>query len=239
MVKKYYKRFFKRAGGWQMISAVIFDMDGLMFDTERIMKDGWMHACEILDFHLTEEQLSQMRGGTRERNRMLFEQWFQGRISYDQGREIRTRYQEIYIDQYGVPVKKGLVELLDYLSFHQIPAAIATSTNRKSASRYWDMAGITSYFSASVCGDEVLHGKPDPEIFLAAAQKMQTPPAQCLILEDSITGIRAAKAAGSFACMVPDLTPPTEELRRLCDFICQDLAQVIPYLDSFHPEHSV
>ena len=69
-----------------MISAVIFDMDGLMFDTERIMKDGWMHACEILDFHLTEEQLSQMRGGTRERNRMLFEQWFQGRISYDQGR---------------------------------------------------------------------------------------------------------------------------------------------------------
>lgn len=214
------------------IHAVIFDMDGLMFDTERLMKAGWEEAGREMGFTLTEYHLSQMRGGTRERSSKLFEEWFHGTVDYDQGRAIRTRYQRDSIEKHGVPVKKGLMELLSYLKEHRIPAAVATSTPRCDASRYWDMAGVTPYITASVCGDEVAKGKPDPEIFLTAAEKLQTPPKQCLILEDSLNGIRAAKAAGAWSCMVPDLTPATDEIRPLCDIICKDLSQVIPYLDS-------
>lgn len=214
------------------IKAVIFDMDGLMFDTERLMKAGWEEASREMGFTLTEYHLSQMRGGTRERSSKLFEEWFQGTVDYDQGRAIRARYQKEYIEKHGVPVKKGLMELLTYLKEHEIPAAVATSTPRCDASRYWDMAGVTTYIAASVCGDEVKNGKPDPEIFLTAAEKLQTPPKQCLILEDSLNGIRAAKAAGAWSCMVPDLTPAVDEIRPFCDIICEDLSQVIPYLDS-------
>lgn len=215
-----------------MINALIFDMDGLMFDTERLMKAGWEEACREMGFTLTEYHLSQMRGGTRERSSRLFEEWFHGTVDYDQGRAIRTRYQRDHIEKYGVPVKKGLMELLTYLKERRIPAAVATSTARKEASRYWDMAGVTPYLTASVCGDEVTKGKPDPEIFLTAAKKLKTPPAQCLILEDSLNGIRAAKAAGALSCMVPDLTPADDGIRPFCDIICEDLSQVIPYLNS-------
>lgn len=214
------------------IKAVIFDMDGLMFDTERLMKAGWEEASREMGFTLTEYHLSQMRGGTRERSSKLFEEWFRGTVDYDQGRAIRTRYQKEYIEKHGVPLKKGLMKLLTYLKEHEIPAAVATSTPRCDASRYWDMAGVTAYIAASVCGDEVQNGKPDPEIFLTAAEKLQTPPKQCLILEDSLNGIRAAKAAGALSCMVPDLTPAVDEIRPFCDIICEDLTQVIPYLDS-------
>lgn len=215
-----------------MINALIFDMDGLMFDTEYLMKLGWNKASKEMHFTLTEFHLSQMRGGTRERNKLLFEQWFQGTIDYDKGRAIRSQFVREYIDKHGVPVKKGLMELLRYLKEEQIPAAVATSTPRSEASLYWDMAGVTPYLSASVCGDEVTNGKPGPEIFLTAARKIQTPPEQCLVLEDSINGLRAAKAAGSYSCMVPDLTPFSEDIRPLCDLVCSDLASVIPYLQS-------
>lgn len=215
-----------------MIKALIFDMDGLMFDTERLMKSGWEEASREMGFTLTEFHLSQMRGGTRDRSTELFRKWFHGTVDYDQGRAIRTRFLQNYIEEHGVPIKKGLMELLEYLKEQRIPAAVATSTARKEASRYWDMAGVTPYLQASVCGDEVKNGKPNPEIFLRAAEKLQISPEHCLVLEDSINGIHAAKAAGAISCMVPDLTPVTDQLRPYCDIVCEDLSQVIPYLQS-------
>ena len=101
---------------------------------------------------------------------------------------------------------------------------MATSTGRSTASHYWDLAGITSFITASVCGDEVAFCKPEPDIFLKAAQLLRTPPENCLIVEDSINGLKAARAAGGISCMVPDLTPYTEDLLPFCDYVCEDLS---------------
>lgn len=208
-----------------MIKAVLFDMDGVLFDTEKIMKEGWLLAARRLDFPLTEEHLRQMRGSSRARSSALFREWFSGRVDYDQGRAIRTRYLEDYIARHGVPEKEGLHELLQWLRDSRIPAAVATSTARAVAERYWALTGISGYFSASVCGDEVVNSKPDPEIFLRAAEALGVPIGECLVAEDSINGLRAAKAAGAVACMIPDLTPYSQELSPLCDLVCTSLLE--------------
>ena len=100
-----------------------------------------------------------------------------------------------------------------------------------SKEKYWEGKQY-AFFSHKDCEYFPCHKTNDPEIFLTAAEKLQTPSKQCLILEDSLNGIRAAKAAGAWSCMVPDLTPAVDEIRPFCDIICEDLSQVIPYLDS-------
>lgn len=212
------------------IKAVIFDMDGVLFDTEKLMKEGWMKAGQEMGFTITENQLRQMRGSSRNRSAALFQKWYHGEVDYDQGRQIRSQYVKEYIDKYSVPEKKGLKELLNFLKENKIPAAVATSTRRITASHYWELAGITSYITASVCGDEVAACKPEPDIFLKAAQALQIPPKNCLIAEDSINGLKAARAAGGISCMVPDLTPYTDDLKPFCDYVCEDLAQIISLL---------
>lgn len=89
-----------------MINAVIFDMDGVLFDTERLMKEGWMKAAQEMNFTLTEEQLRQMRGSSRVRNSALFEEWYHGAVDYDKGRAIRSQYVEDYVDKYSMPEKR-------------------------------------------------------------------------------------------------------------------------------------
>lgn len=210
-----------------MIKAVIFDMDGVLFDTERLMKEGWMKAGREMGFTITEEQLRQMRGSSRDRSAALFQKWYNGTVDYDKGRQIRSQYTQEYILKYSVPEKKGLKELLAFLKEEGLPAAVATSTDRRTASRYWDLAEITSFITASVCGNEVTSCKPEPDIFLKAAHALQIAPEHCLIVEDSINGLKAARAASGISCMVPDLTPYTEELRPFCDYVCGDLSQII------------
>ena len=206
-----------------MIKAVLFDMDGILFDTEIVMKEGWQKAARELNFTLTEEHLSQMRGSALPRSRKLFEDWFHGKVTYDEGRAIRSAYLNDYIQRNGVPEKPGLHEFLSWLKEHSIKVAVATSTTRRVAEGYWKQSGIDQYIDASVCGDEVINSKPDPEMFLKAASLLKVPIAACIVAEDSINGLKAARAAGAISCMIPDLTPYTKELFPFCDYVSPSL----------------
>lgn len=217
-----------------MIKAMIFDMDGVLFDTERVLKDCWIKTAKEMNFSIGEEELRQMRGASAAFCNTLFQKWYEGKVDYKKARARRSQYLAEYIDLHSIPEKKGLKELLNYLKQQNIPFAIATSTERKRASEYWEMAKITDLISASVCGDEVTNSKPDPEIFLTAAKKLHVPIQDCMVVEDSINGLKAARASGSFSCMVPDLTPYSEDLKPICDFVCEDLTSCISLLESLN-----
>ena len=155
-----------------MIQGVLFDMDGLMFDTERIGYEGWKYAGKKLGIHMKDELIASFRGTGEKEKRRHFKEAFGSEELYDEAFTLRTVYAKEWIDKNGLPVKKGLVELLEYLKKENIPAALATSTNRKKARGYLDMANVTEYFSASVCGDEVKAAKPAGDIFIAAAEAL-------------------------------------------------------------------
>lgn len=213
-----------------MIKAVIFDMDGLMFDTERIAAEGWKSAGKQLGFSIDEPQLRQMRGRTAAAGKQLFKEWYGDKISYDEGRKIRTAYLERYIRDRGTPVKEGLTDLFQYLKEHDLPKAIATSSSRETAVWYFERAGLKFDFEQSVCGGEIANGKPAPDVFLKAAEKMGFSPEECLVLEDSFSGVRAGYAAGCHVIMIPDLQEPDEETRKMCDAVYGTLKEVIAYL---------
>lgn len=216
-----------------MIRGVLFDMDGLMFDTEHIGREGWFEAGRQLDLPITEELIAKLRGTGVSVCREIFNSQIPGR-HYDTARAIRVEYADDFIAAHGLPVKPGLEELLEWLRRENIPAALATSTGREKALGYLEQAGISEYFSAAVCGTEAANPKPAPDIFLAAAAKLGVEPGNCVVLEDSPNGLRAAKAAGCRAIVVPDLTPAPPEREHLWDAKADTLADVIPILNAWN-----
>ena len=158
---------------------------------------------------------------------ILFKEWYNGTIDYYQARKIRSDYLNTYVETYSIPPKKGLYELLSFLKNKKIPWGIATSTDRAQAEHYWKLANIYEEVRVSVCGNEVLKSKPNPDIFLKTAEKLHVSIDSCMIVEDSINGLKAAKAAGGISCMIPDLTPYSPDLAPFCDYVCEDLAACI------------
>ncbi|WP_302200796.1 HAD family phosphatase [uncultured Gemmiger sp.] len=214
-----------------MIQGVLFDMDGLMFDTERIGRDGWQAAARNLGIAVPESLLVAMRGTGVAQCRALFNAAIPGNL-YDTARAQRLQYADAWIEQHGVPVKPGLQALLAWLQTQRIPAVLATSTGREKALGYLRRAGVEQYFAAAVFGPEVAHPKPEPDIFLAAAAAIGAAPEHCVVLEDSPNGLQAAKAARCQAIVVPDLCPVPPRTQHLWDACAADLFQVIDLLQA-------
>lgn len=215
-----------------MIRGVIFDMDGLMFDTERIYQDAWLEAGRRLGAPITADVVLRIRGRNIPDSRRLFAEMFGSSVDYDAVRAIRVQLSDEYIAKHGLPPKPGLYELFDELERRGIGTALATSTVREKAMHYLDLASLRGRFTASVCGDEVTLSKPNPAIFQRAASLLDVPCAECMVLEDSPNGIVAAHRAGARPVMVPDLTQPDGELRALCAAVVPALSDVIPLLDT-------
>lgn len=203
----------------------MFDMDGLMFDTERIGRDGWHKAAETLHIDLPEEIIAAMRGTGTDRCREIFNAAIPGNL-YDTAHDLRLRYADEVIAANSVPVKPGLRTLLRWLKASGIPAVLATSTRREKALVYLQQTDVERYFTAAVFSPEVARPKPAPDIFRAAAAAIHADPAHCVVLEDSPNGLQAAKAAGCPAIVVPDLTPAPAESEHLWNYHAKDLHEV-------------
>jgi len=214
-----------------MIEAVLFDMDGLMFDTERMYQKAWLQAGRQMGVPMEPEIVDRLRGRNREGCARVCREAFGEDFDFDAMRTACRALMARWIEEDGLPVKPGLYELLAELERRGIPAVLATSTTRDSAWGHLQRAKVDRYFLGAVCGDEVSHSKPDPEVFLKAAALAGRDPARCMVLEDSPAGVRAGAAAGCFTVMVPDLTAPDEELKKLADEILPGLRDVIPLLD--------
>ena len=195
----------------------LFDMDGLVLDTEKVYHKVWKEAGKAYGYDVTEEMVSSLMGGGYDNTKAMFERIFGKDFPFDKVRKLRTEMLEEVFRKEPPEVKPGFKELISYLKETGRKTALATSTERERAIRLLASAGIAEdTFDETVCGDEVSESKPNPEIFIKAAKKIGVPVSKCLIFEDSFNGIRAAHAAGAIPIMVPDTVLPTEEIKNLC-----------------------
>ena len=214
--------------GWAPLPAgVLFDMDGLLLDSERIARDAFVAACGELGWEADLSAYHRCIGSTYQRTREILTRHHGPDFPYD---AVDARWSELYHARLAsgpVPVKAGAVELLQYLSQAEIPRALVTSTRRSTAEPKLAASGLIGYFQALVCGGEAAHGKPRPDPYLAAAGLLGLEAAGCWALEDSANGVRAAVGAGCRVFQVPDLVAPDAEVRALGHEVVESLHEVL------------
>lgn len=210
--------------------AVIFDMDGLMFDTERLGLEAFQHAALHYGYADTRDIFLKMIGRNVVDADQIMREAFGDSFPIDDVRQERHNYLERLRKTMGLPVKSGLLDLLSFLEDQDVPLAVASSSSRNIVEENIRNAQIDHYFQQIICGDEVQKGKPDPEIFLKAAAKLKIDHSLCVVLEDSAPGIRAAYTAEMIPIMVPDILQPTPEIAACAHRIFSSLFEVQKYL---------
>jgi len=212
--------------------AVIFDMDGLMLDTERLALAAWKEASAALGVPFDSGVAQRMIGRNQADSAAIVRAHHGSDFPVDAVMARSATAYEAIVAREGIARKPGLDALLDWLEDERIVAAVATSTRRARALAKLETAGLLPRFAAVVGGDEVKRGKPAPDIFLAAAARIPEAPSACIVLEDSEPGLRGAHAAGIPPIMVPDLHPPSADLLALGPLVLASLERVREHLAS-------
>ncbi len=212
------------------IKAIIFDKDGTLHDTEKVYLEAWTLAAKELNVPDIEATVRDCTGTTipwiasywtKKYPDIPFEDYLP-----------RRQHHYFRILEAGVPVKEGAHELLTYLKAHGYKIGMATSTPWDTVAEHLARTGMTDYFDTVVTGDMVEHGKPAPDIYLLAAERLGVAPTECIGVEDSLSGVHAICAAGMRAIMVPDMIPPTEEIQEMLWKKCESLTELKFYLEN-------
>jgi HAD superfamily hydrolase (TIGR01509 family) len=206
-------------------AAVVFDMDGTLLDTEMVFKEVVWDVSRTLGFTMTDDVHGRMVGASHEASNQLLVEAFGVTFPYAQFDEECRRLMQGRMAE-AVPVKPGVPEFLTELRQRGVPMAVATSSRSAHALTHLGTAGLLDLFETVVTRDDVVHPKPDPEPYLLAAERLGMAPADCLAVEDSLMGVRAAAAARMQTVMVPDLVQPTDEIRTLCEAVMDSLHHV-------------
>ena len=217
-----------------MVSGIIFDMDGVLIDSERQSNEGWLWAAGQLGVDMPMWLIDSFKGAPAELCCKFFDDYYKGVIDYWEAKELRTQHVYKIRETEGIPVKKGVKDIFEYIRNNGLKCAVATSTRRESAEKTLHEIGVWDYLDAVVYGDEVEHGKPEPDIFLRAAKAIGVNPSEAVVVEDSINGIKAGYAAGMRVVHIPDTIAIDDDIRKLTYMVCDDLNGLIDVVESIN-----
>lgn len=212
--------------------AVIFDMDGVLIDTERISFKSFQEVFKKYSYEMDERFYLTMIGRNVKSIRGLMENEYGTSFPFDEIYEQKVNLCREIISRDGVIMKEGVHELIDYLIKENYKIAVATSTSRIRALQLLEEIGVKEKVNFVICGDQVENSKPDPEIFLKAAKGLGVEPEKCIVIEDSDAGITAAHAAKMIGINVPDMKILDHETKKLAFKICESLLEVKKYLEN-------
>ena len=215
-----------------MLKAVIFDVDGTLLDTERIYMQAWKEAAAEQGYVMPDELLNKTRGVDAKVAARIFEEEIGNGFSYQKTRPIRVRIAEEIIELESPILKPGVLELLSFLREKGIRLSVASSTKTKTTKEHLQTNGIADWFEVIVGGDMITKGKPNPDIFLKAAELLGEAPENCIVVEDSPAGIRAGSAAGMKTVLVPDQAAITQEIIDLSDVQMKSLLEMPAYVET-------
>lgn len=219
-----------------MIKTVIFDLDGLLIDSELIAYKIYQELLKPYGYTMTLEDYGENYSGkTAVKNVTAVIEKYQLPYTVEGLLEKVFQLEREFLQE-GVELKPGAEALLQYLKEQGYQIAMASSSVEERALKILDEHGIRSCFDVLVFGYEVEKGKPAPDIFLKASEKAGEKPENCLVLEDSEAGIRAAYAAQIPVICIPDLKKPAEEYRKMTAACLTSLHEVIPYLEAQRQE---
>ena len=213
-----------------LYKAVVFDMDGVIFDSERAVMQCWKEVASRHNIPDIEKAILACTGTTMVRTREIMLNLYGADFPYDEyAKESSVIFHSRY-DGGRLPMKPGVKELLTFLKEHDKKIALASSTRQQVVTDELRDAGIIEYFDRIICGDMVSRSKPAPDIFLKACEELNISPSDSYAIEDSYNGIRAAHAGGLHPIMVPDLLPADEEMQSLAEIVLPNLTSVKEYL---------
>lgn len=212
------------------IEAVIFDMDGLLFDTEATGRWAWDKSLESHGYAMTDDIYMQFVGRDMSHREYVLKMHFGLDFPFESVKALRILLGDSREIESGLKIKPGAVQLLAAFSKLGIPIGLATGTVRDRTLRRLQGAGIRNYFRAIVAGDEVHRGKPFPDVYFEASQRLGISPQKCIVFEDSCAGVQAAMAAGMRVVMVPDLERPTPDIKNMAYCILPSLIEAIERL---------
>lgn len=210
-------------------TGAIFDMDGVLFDTEQIYQQTWHELATERKVELADGFLQAISGSSGAHMNQVLEEYYHVSDGAFLAQECMGRVRQKLAVH--VPVKEGVSEILAFFKEKGMPIAVASSSLPGQIEANLENAGIRDYFAEIISGTEVVHGKPAPDIFLLAARRIGCKPQECFVFEDSENGVKAGFAAGCVTIMVPDLLEPSSEIRQYCTMICRSLVKAQSEID--------
>ena len=212
------------------IRGVISDMDGVILDSEKLYVRFWCEAGNFYGYPMQREHALGIRSMARPYAIEKLQRWFGEGFDYDLVRNKRVALMDAYVSEHGIDAKTGARELLAHLKDNGYRVALATATPKDRAEAYLERLDLLKYFDVVASARMVAHGKPEPDIYLYAAEQLGLKPQECLALEDSPNGVRSAHAAGCKTILVPDLDDPSGQLEGLLDGVADGLKDVTRFL---------
>ena len=209
----------------------VFDMDGLLFDTERLYQSGWAAMAGEFGQELQPDFPGAVCGTSGESMFAVIRKYYPNvdPQAFEAG---CVRWVQAYLETHGTPLRPGAREILEYFQANGVRMALASGSHADIVEKNLQRSGFKDFFDAVISGDEVSRGKPEPDIFLLAAQRIGARPEDCYVFEDGVNGARAGTAAGCATIMIPDLVPPTPDLRDECAGIYPSLTEAQKAIES-------